>query len=84
MPLFFTQRYLGGKIMEKQKKKGRPRKPADDIKDRQIRVRLTDDEKEKLESLAKNYDISQSEFIRILINTYYEEFKSNIGGKANV
>jgi hypothetical protein len=70
--------------MEKQKKKGRPRKPADDIKDRQIRVRLTDDEKEKLESLAKNYDISQSEFIRILINTYYEEFKSNIGGKANV
>jgi predicted DNA-binding protein len=45
---------------------------------------LSADEKEKLESLAKNYDISQSEFIRILINTYYEEFKSNIGGKANV
>lgn len=70
--------------MEKQKKKGRPKKPTDEVKGKQIRVRLTDDEKEKLELMAKYYDITQSELIRILITTYYEEFKSNIGGKANV
>jgi hypothetical protein len=64
--------------MEKQKKPGRPRKSTDEIKGKQIRVRLTNDEKEKLESLAKKHDVSQSELIRILINNHYQ------GGKANV
>ncbi len=80
--------------MEKQKV-GRPRKSTDDIKGKQIRVRLTDDEKEKLKSLAKKYDVSQSEFVRILISNYYvyshidkylqtiKNSKSNKGGKAN-
>lgn len=61
--------------MEKQKKKGRPKKPIDKVKCKQIRVRLTDDEKEILEHMAKHYAITQSELIRILITTYYEEFK---------
>lgn len=71
--------------MEKQKKTGRPRKPTDEVKGKQIRVRLTDDEKEKLESLASHYSVSQSELIRILINNYCslnEVLRQ--GGKANV
>ena len=69
----------------KKKKPGRPRKSMDEIKGKQIRVRLTDDEKEKLESLANHYNMSQSELIRILINNYCrlnEVLRQ--GGKANV
>ena len=64
--------------MEKQKKPGRPRKSTDEIKGKQIRVRLTDDEKEKLESLASHYNMSQSELIRTLINNYYGWIRVNL------
>lgn len=75
--------------MEKKKKTGRPRKSTDEVKGKQIRVRLTDDEKEKLELMAKSHGVTQSEFIRMLINIYQvaaasHRNVSNKGGKANV
>ena len=55
---------------------GRPRLPADELHGCGIRVRLTEEEKEKLDYLAKTYGSSKSYLIRVMINDVYKAVKA--------
>jgi len=55
---------------------GRPRLPADELHSCEIRVRITEEEKEKLDYLAKTYSSSKSYLIRVMINDVYKAVKA--------
>ncbi len=56
--------------------RGRPRLPADELHSCGIRVRLTEEEKEKLDYLTKVYRSSKSDLIRDMINDVYKAVKT--------